>query len=477
MGIKRGVDSFRAAFSTGLYNNKQLTANDVRVYVDGDNLLYKGFVTSAKLSTDAERSIAFHGVRFLDNLVSVLAETLGISTRLGRRVTVVLDANQRVANKEWRIDHHPLDRERLRTIYCRLCEDRGYNVQALQEGEAELQMYLQRDRSVRLNVFVSCDTDTFSICYGHKPTIVGDRYFDRQIHTEPMSFQDLNRVSSCRLVMQDNNLRYTDDLSDYVRDSCLVLQNTRNKYYLFGMDYCADFVGYTMTAFQTLVALCGTDFTEPMFTPTMVREIMSTTKNQMDFINNQGNDIVRLTAAMVLVAIRNGATLPRSKVSSIHKLVDCPSEFYRILTDNTEQYIKYVRTGIMDNRAIEHIDMNKAFSTMINDIYQCSTGTHIKMMTRLTKYNFLDDHDDKTIVKWIKKSRTPYDLIKNMTSAATPNIKFQDASTQTTTEDDHLHLNLLTPEEIFHLENATMNVDLDTRFWSTDLQSLCNMME
>lgn len=245
----------------------------------------------------------------------------------------------------------------------------------------------------------------------------------------------MNRATFCRLMMQDNNLRYTDDICDYVRDSCLVLQNTRDKhYYLFGMDYCADYVGYTMTAFQTFAALCGTDFTDAMFTPTMAREVLTATRDQMEFINNQGNDIVRLTAAMLLVAIRNGATLSRSSVCNLQKVIDCPAELYRVLTDNTEQYIKYIRTGVMDGHSMVHINMNQALRTMIADIYQ-QTGENCIRMARMAKRKRFD-LDDKKIVNWIKKQRNLYALIEKMTPASTLESVNSTAAT-TTVEAKH----------------------------------------
>lgn len=47
------------------------------------------------------------------------------------------------------------------------------------------------------------------------------------------------------------------------------------------------------------------------------------------------------------------------------------------------------------------------------------------------------------------------------------------SSAKTTLETTHdLNLNFLSPEQIFELEQATMNIDLDTLYWSTELESL-----
>ncbi|PHT96193.1 hypothetical protein BC332_34881 [Capsicum chinense] len=91
-------------------------------------------------------------------------------------VIVYMDG-KRVHNKTMKRTECPYDSTLIRSFFMNFCKIEGYNVEDLSfteagYGEAELLMYLNRDKSAELNVYVTRDTDMISICCQHVPTFI-----------------------------------------------------------------------------------------------------------------------------------------------------------------------------------------------------------------------------------------------------------------------------------------------------------------
>lgn len=383
MGIQHG-SQLSLLFQNGKY--RQHPKRYV-VSLDGELLRYRGMVACNTTARDAETKIAESSVAVTVRLVRQLKQFFRTDPA---EVRVYMDGDVRVSNKTTDRPVFRFNAEIIRREYAEGCRRNGMKVIQLHVGEAELQMYLKRDREADLNVFVTDDSDFMSIAYGHLP---------RQIHAGPLRSLD-NACPVPKEVARDNqgyeeqavrdaNVRYDSAIQVRIRDSCVWVRNgTATKSWsrptvagkqaarnnsepqqhssvmiFHGMDHSQNLVNLGVLQFRIFCALCGTDFTAPMFTRTAAVAIGNAPASEKRFLQNL-QDPVEIAAGLLLLAVYRGATLKRNEQCGTFTCGDpLVSLRFALL-----RYCSYMETGVMDETAMPKPPMYAAQNEMLRQM-------------------------------------------------------------------------------------------------------------
>ena len=173
MGL-RHHRKLRDHFKRGVFHKD---APNYNINVDGECLRYKGLVDDTWTLPDAEKRIAERSVECLKNIVEETQTYMG--GKAPQCVKVYLDG-LRPPNKTTERAPKQFDSNLIKGHFKFYCMNEKYILHDLDEGESELKMYLQRDRNVALNIFITNDTDMMSICYNHSPIIKKRRTNDAE---------------------------------------------------------------------------------------------------------------------------------------------------------------------------------------------------------------------------------------------------------------------------------------------------------
>lgn len=384
MGILH-ADRLIEHFRRGLYNNKPTS---YIVSVDGELIRYKGMVSANMTQHNAEEAVANTSYEYLVRTVMWIETYLG---RRAREIIVFMDG-ARVANKTTARPECALDVSVIRGTFSRLCADHGYRVHALDHGESELQMYLRRDRDVDLNVLLTRDSDMLSICYDHAPkyfcTKTGAelRYADverRGLVTNGLDWTNGNdrgeeeektaddddddddttfgvcRQNTASVNIMSSDDRITDINSIYVAengvkvlDSCvwIVCGSSSKPIQVIGFDACAQRIGYNDTVFRTFAAMCGTDFTESMLTPSMFTGFFSAAGADEKRYINALKDVSKVVASILYMGIKGGGEIKRGPSTTVNGR---QQRFNRYdITVALSMYYEYISTGSMANKRL-----------------------------------------------------------------------------------------------------------------------------
>lgn len=289
MGIEHGANEIISLFERGLYSAKPAR---YIISVDGELLLYKGMTQDNLSRRSAEEHIAVDSYNYLINLCAKIEQMMEQQQqqqphkRIEHKIVVYMDSvTERVMNKKIRTQQIcSLDSRLMRNIFITMCERNGHIfVEQLGKGsESELQMYILRDKQCPLNIFITNDSDFISIAYNHQP-----------IYTTSITLRDIKMRTVVDNSIIDQNFTYEN--CDKVTDSCLWIKccSSKNTIRCYGLDLNTRLVGFSTTAFRLLVALCGTDFTTNILTSSMIRNIVSYVRQ-----NVQSVEINRLVYAM-----------------------------------------------------------------------------------------------------------------------------------------------------------------------------------
>lgn len=337
MGILNGsviVDYFLR----GRYNARRPIRYNV--YVDGELMRYKGMITENLSRHDAEEAIAHTSINHLMRILSTIEQRFGGKPE---SIFVYMDG-ARVTNKVVNRPEFKFDASLIRRTFATFCRDFGMHIRQLDYGESELQMYLQRDIEANLNVFVTDDSDMMSICYGHRPSPLSSL-------TDAVELCVPNDTTEG---IEDANFTYKSrNDEEEIRDSCLWIR-CRRRLLAIGLDDCQDSIGYSPFVFRTFAALCGTDFTPPLFTESMIRGVMSADSRDREFVNSLGTKVNSIVGALIVVAVRNMGTIKRKEQSD-----DVPCD-YDAIERLVSMYVDYVTTGVMSSDPIPRPCMSHA---------------------------------------------------------------------------------------------------------------------
>lgn len=383
MGIKCGVSAVIAKLTMGLYRLHKLRT--VTIYVDGELIRYKGMTQDNLTCHEAEEAIADTSYRYLASLKN------DIETHLRHRVTevVVYMDGERVINKTTDRPSFRFDAGVIRRLFGSQCTANGMRMVWLDEGESEIQMYLNRNRENDLNVFVSADSDIIPIMYGHRVTVDGDAKTD-------WAMQPSNATTTYRRI-KDYNRVYVD--GEGIRDSCLWIRCGSNVE-AYGMDDTVALLGLNPTNFRIMMGLCGSDFTCSVFTETMVQTIVlaysdESLRCQLELLESQ-TDIMRIVAGLIYLAISHGCTLKRGDVSIL------PGDEVALrfalghATRMLEIYLKYLETGTMTDDIIQPMAiyvLRLCIFMMVDGPIKFTRGDLLKWTNRVTLGKALANFD------------------------------------------------------------------------------------
>lgn len=300
----------------GTYNKHAPTYN---IVIDGEFMRHKGMVKYLDSNLTREVSMARKAFAYVCNLICKIQNHL---EKAPARIVIYMDG-KRIPNKEVRVSATNYNRQLLRQTFIDCCENAFYEVVQLQEGESELVMYLERDKTVGLNVFVTNDSDMIPICYDHKPTL------NDTSTTPPLKL--------LRPIISDDNSTYVN--AGDVIDSCMWLRCGNKELIAIGMDFSSHTMKFMSYPFKVLVSLCGTDFTSSLVTNTMVKGIIDATQEDITLINSF-TDFHLIVSHLIKIGVQNGGRLKSIK----HAKETCDLQDFKKIFD---RYYKYITTGVM----------------------------------------------------------------------------------------------------------------------------------
>nr|WDA64584.1 polh/gran [Oryctes rhinoceros nudivirus] len=379
MGIKNGAPKIITIVRRGLYNKR---AKNYKIVIDGELMRYKGMVENNLNKHDAEEAIAGLSFNYMKNLVDQVSTFIGYRPK---EVIVFMDG-ARVCNKESDRADFQFDAGLIRLTFKGLCYSYGYTVNELTHGESELQMYLQRDKTVELNVFITNDSDMISICYGHKPTLE-HRTPNNAVDSifEPQS-SNSTTGTTCPII--DLNCVYNPEKVK-VLDSCVWI-NSGKIITAVGFDFIEDRIKFNTFVFRTFVSFCGTDFTSNLLTDSMVVGILLSEEEDIEVLNTL-TDINDIACGLLMLGLRAGGTIKRFDDNAKSQM------FLSTDVDQaTRMYLRYINSGVMENVPIPRPNM--------------SLGTrHYLYAARNQESSFVK----KNLVHWAKSTPLLYG-IENM---------------------------------------------------------------
>lgn len=260
-------------FYNGLYS--RTNNHRMNLYVDGEFIRFKGMTEGNMIQRDSEEAVAVVAASYLKSRVDRLSDYF---QKQFDTVYVYMDGD-RVKNKIQRTYDNDMDVGRIRCVFSKRCAYLGYEIIQLNQGEAELQMYLKRDRSTNLNVFFTKDTDMLSILYGHRA-----QYYDDSAVALPYGADIVKKFQpnndGLPIILQNSRTHSEDvcDLNDTYAggvnayDSCAwaVCDCPNRPLTVIGFDATVERMGYSKLVFCTFCSMVGTDFTNSVITRGMI---------------------------------------------------------------------------------------------------------------------------------------------------------------------------------------------------------------
>lgn len=328
MGIKNGI-KFYSIFQQGLYNKH---AKNIKVYVDGELIRHKGKTSENISMPEPEENIAKSSFKYLMSIIRKIEE-ITKNVLKPSNVYVYMDGN-RVLDKIFRKSDPRFNDSIIKSTFVELCVEFKYNVVRLVDGESELQMYLSRDQTSDLNVFVTSDSDLFSICCSHEP-IIDNKSFNKNVD---FANNKLKISKFEQLSYKDLNYEYFDDI--VVRDSCVWL-SCKKDLQLIGFDGAKYRLNFNVRNFRVFIALCGTDFTDHLFTESMVDGILRAFVVDVDFLDifNDLTNVYEIALALLYIGVKNGGSTIKK---TAHKQFCSDLINFETIV---EIYVKYIETG------------------------------------------------------------------------------------------------------------------------------------
>lgn len=361
MGLKYGAYKLLEKLQRGQYRRHKIQI--YTIYIDGELMRYKGMVATNLSLHNACEAITNTSFSYMMNMVRAIDQLINTNDAQ-RHIVVYMDGRQRVRNKVIRTNTstNQFDTQLIRDLFTAKCVMSGcITIKALQEGESELQMYLQRDRSNDLNIFVTSDSDMIAILYNHEPNVLTSSSGDLATIAD---VDDNERIATTNQV-------YSPECSEHLIDSCLWV-NCSYKVFAVGCDFNGKSMGFLRHIFLIFVGMCGTDFTENMLTETMIGSILKMSTADMTWLNSL-TEVVDIVVALVYLGVKYGGTLkPKNRRyesasgdGSLHDYVF-----------NIDMYCRYIETGIMGDEVTRVVNIPHVCRHIFTDLGY--TGTSFK---------------------------------------------------------------------------------------------------
>lgn len=362
MGLRYGAQKLIENLRRGLYNRR---VQHYQIYVDGELMRYKGMVASNMACHNACEAIATTGFDYMMSLIECIQDLFPCRAD---GVIVYMDGQHRVKNKVVRVSSQPFDVDIIRNIFKGKCLMNGMEIVELLEGESELQMYLQRDRSNDLNIFITSDSDMIAITYGHEPISVKP-YEELTFETEEIN----GRIA-------DVNETYSNTS---VNDSCLWV-NCSYCTAAIGCDYNENRLRLKRRHFLVFIGMCGTDYTDSLLTESMIAAILKAPDKEIDVINGLV-EIEKIVFGLVYIGIKYGGTLKHVNPKR------GGSESLDVYISNLQQYSTYIETGVMMDSDMDVVNTPAVSRVIFSDLGYPGTSFKRSELVTWTQMHSLED--------------------------------------------------------------------------------------
>jgi hypothetical protein len=286
-----------------------------KIIFDGEIIRHLGYNVKNQLSQHPEMAIAQTSISTVKNIVSRLST---LFDSMPSEVIVYFDG-VRPSGKVVRVapDFSANDKDQF-SVYCHLS---GYTVKQLLVGEAELMMYLERDKEMDLNIFVTSDTDVISIMYGGN--------YEQHVSQETVTIDQNNMSGKIRHVAKQNSVMWVRIRLESHLD-------------LYGMDDLAAIFHLSPNHFRIAIVLTGTDYSLPIFTKTMMINCFSNIVNNKSYARsiNQLTKLQDIIVAFIYLSAINKFSFQRNTKDFQHKPVD-----YRQFEKSILNYLNYIENS------------------------------------------------------------------------------------------------------------------------------------
>lgn len=358
MGILAGSDIAKI-FEYGIFHQNPKSYN---INVDGEGIIHKGRFLSNLIAHDPELAIAQSAFQYMHNLINRVKCIFGVKNL--KDVIIHMDGPKRFKNKTTKRAGIKEDINNIRNYFKNMSMNAKYSVKEYKDScEAELMMYLERQRDVNLNIYLTLDSDMMSIMYGHRPIIqnITNNDTDAKIEFE-RQIVDLckkpNLSQSNAHSVKNLNHSYTIDLFknetiEYeIFDSCVWLRNIKSidcheeyKSIFYSFDYKDLIFDIKPLIMRAFLHLCGNDYVEPFLTNTMIEKILMLKNDEYTTIRREINKLTKydeIALSLLWFAFRLGCH-PKRITDSIYGSHFSSVRFCKAFTE----YNEYINTGNM----------------------------------------------------------------------------------------------------------------------------------
>lgn len=345
-----GIKNFQILSKAGNYGAVPKNINVVGIYLDAEFLHFKGRVYEALNHPTPELEIAIVAHKYT---IRLLAQLKSMFKDAEYTIYAYFDGTRNM-QKGARSQPDLVCRPEIVKFYKKMLSDDGIKIVQLDVGESELLMYLNRDVTNDLNIFVSGDSDMYSILYNHQPT-------NPSTKTHKETFEStLGKVT----------IDVYDD--DGVKDSALWVFIHKD----FSIIAC-DNMNFNMSTrqFRQFTSLLGTDYTPPILTRTMAQSVIQTAMDKP-----VPEDLTDLEFFIVIIIYGFMYKYSRKPLS----IKSAPGKIGHIIT-NANSYYKYVTTGKCDVTFCKSIDSAKVINFMLQALYGVNTLKDLKSLPISTK--------------------------------------------------------------------------------------------
>lgn len=331
MGIKNKIPIKNNL--NGFYNKYNF---DYNIVIDGENIRYKALNKYNLMNTqDTEKQLVDTIMKYLYRLIYTIIKPK-MNDQKPKNIYIYMDTGKRAKNKE--IRRTTIDtvlNANYRNLFMKSCNNTfEYKLIDNIIGEAELLMYLTRDKTIPLNIFVTGDTDIITICYGHKAIL-------NNINE--------NNVNSCDII---NDNFYKNNSNNLV-DSAVWFDCSSKQF--FGLDSLQQNFRYSKNTFLTILAFAGCDYIQPLVTESMLSYLLNFSDETIKIIESLKTPIEILISIIYFCCTE--------KIN----IIDCNSNNNELGNKNKEKTLRCTFKKLKFEKNLINIENFKTFYDAINN--------------------------------------------------------------------------------------------------------------
>lgn len=315
------------------------------ICLDGNWLWRRGAITT---NMGIDYQIAATACNYTNSLISRIKVHFGKGLTFNKSM-VYFDGKRGPEKIQRNANDAKIGKERAENIvktFKSLLEESGSSVIQLDEGDCELWMYLLRDKTIN-SIFVTADSDMISICYNHVPD-----YKNQQPGNHSCSSPSIEHCSTKTPILDNNQItdsQSTVDSCVWVRPNKLVKENS-TQLMIYGMDALRKMHNLEARPARILFALSGTDYTDALFTRTMIKNILFQLAlgSYVDILNDSSRAILEIVWVYLYLACTTKCSLqryvPRMAIDEQDKPCVTKNDIDMYI-DRIQAYLTFIETG------------------------------------------------------------------------------------------------------------------------------------